>query len=288
MNIATILKLAPMFLLAACATYNLEELQETSPQGSAFDQALAKEYRDFATFEADRMYDWIDQDHFARKGLRAARGELVEPEQVANWDVPADRVAELDDGRARLMAAFDKGGREAAPQRAAVAQARFDCWVEQWEEGWQFDHIAACRDEFLAALADVEAAVAPKPVVEAPKSAPVVAAPAPARTYLVFFDWDRADITPEAMEILRNAASAAVQVDAVRIDATGHADRSGSTGYNQRLSQRRADAVRQALISLGIPQSEIGVFAKGETDPLVPTPDGVREPQNRRVQIVLN
>jgi OOP family OmpA-OmpF porin len=287
LNIAKILKIAPMLLLAACATYNLEELKETTPQGSAFDQALAKEYLDFATFEADEMYDWIDQDHFARKGLRAAHGELVEPERVENWYVPADRVAELNDGRARLMAAFDKGGREAAPQRAAVAQARFDCWVEQWEEGWQFDHIEACRDQFLAALADVEAAIAPKPVAVAPPPAPAPA-PAPASTYLVFFDWDRANITPEAQAILRNAADAAKKLGTVRINATGHADRSGTATYNMGLSQRRADAVRAALVGLGIPQSEIAVFAKGETDPLVPTPDGVREPQNRRVEIVLN
>ncbi|MEK9661465.1 MAG: OmpA family protein, partial [Alphaproteobacteria bacterium] len=228
--------------------------------GSAFDQALAKEYLDFATFEADEMYDWIDQDHFARKGLRAAHGELVEPERVENWYVPADRVAELNDGRARLMAAFDKGGREAAPQRAAVAQALFVCWVELWEEGWQFDHIEACRDQFLAALADVEAAIAPKPVAVAPPPAPAPA-PAPASTYLVFFDWDRANITPEAQAILRNAADAAKKLGTVRINATGHADRSGTATYNMGLSQRRADAVRAALVGLGIPQSEIAVSA---------------------------
>ena len=72
-----------------------------------------------------------------------------------------------------------------------------------------------------------------------------------------------------------------------RIVLTGHADRSGSTKYNEGLSMRRANNAMTDLIDLGIPGSSIAVFSKGETEPLVPTDDGVREPQNRRVEIVL-
>ncbi|HEY0419115.1 MAG TPA: OmpA family protein [Acetobacteraceae bacterium] len=113
------------------------------------------------------------------------------------------------------------------------------------------------------------------------------AAPAPARTYLVFFDWDRADLTARAREIIAEAASNAGRVQATRIEVAGHADRSGTPAYNQRLSQRRADAVAAELVARGISRSEIGVSAYGESRPLVPTADGVREPQNRRVEIVL-
>jgi OmpA-OmpF porin, OOP family len=113
------------------------------------------------------------------------------------------------------------------------------------------------------------------------------AAPAPARTYLVFFDWDRADLTARAREIIAEAASNAGRVQATRIEVAGHADRSGSPAYNQRLSQRRADAVAAELVARGISRSEISVSAYGESRPLVPTADGVREPQNRRVEIVL-
>ena len=67
----------------------------------------------------------------------------------------------------------------------------------------------------------------------------------------------------------------------------GHADRSGSPAYNQRLSQRRADNVAAELVRQGVSRNEIVVSAYGETRPLVPTADGVREPQNRRVEIVL-
>jgi len=124
----------------------------------------------------------------------------------------------------------------------------------------------------------------PPPPVIAPAPA---AAPAPARTYLVFFDWNRADLTDRARQIIGDAAQASRAVQTTRIEVGGHADRSGSPQYNQRLSMRRAEAVAQELVRQGVPQSAINVQAFGESRPLVPTADGVREPQNRRVEIVL-
>lgn len=126
-------------------------------------------------------------------------------------------------------------------------------------------------------------AAAPEP---APPPAPVVQAPA-VRNFIVFFDFDKSDLTPEALSIVASAADTAKQAAPIRIELTGHADRSGPRSYNQGLSQRRADTVSAELMRLGIPQAEISVSARGEDDPLVPTPDGVREPQNRRVEIIL-
>ena len=125
----------------------------------------------------------------------------------------------------------------------------------------------------------------PPPPVTRPAPPP---APAPvARSYLVFFDFDRSNLTPEARQIVQTAAQNARTASGVtRINVTGHADRSGPASYNLGLSRRRAEAVRAELIRNGIAPNEIAMFAKGETDPLVPTPDGVREPQNRRVEIV--
>ena len=120
----------------------------------------------------------------------------------------------------------------------------------------------------------------------APAEAPP-AAPAPARTYLVFFDWDRADLTTRAREIIAEAAQNSTRVQTTRIEVAGHADRSGTPQYNQRLSQRRADAVAAELVRQGVSRAAISITAFGETRPLVPTADGVREPQNRRVEIVL-
>ena len=124
---------------------------------------------------------------------------------------------------------------------------------------------------------------APAPV------APVAPAPIaqPARTYLVFFDWDRADLTDRARQIVAEAAQASTRVQYTRIEVQGNADRSGTPAYNQRLSLRRAQTVAAELVKDGVPRTVIDIQAFGDTRPLVPTAPGVREPQNRRVAIIL-
>jgi outer membrane protein OmpA-like peptidoglycan-associated protein len=128
--------------------------------------------------------------------------------------------------------------------------------------------------------------VTPPPPVVAPQ-APVAQAPEIARTYLVFFDFDRADLTDRARQIIAEAATNSQRAGTTRIEVSGHADRAGSPQYNQRLSERRAAAVASELERRGVPRSAMAIQAFGESRPLVPTADGVREPQNRRVEIVL-
>jgi outer membrane protein OmpA-like peptidoglycan-associated protein len=121
-------------------------------------------------------------------------------------------------------------------------------------------------------------------------AAPVAAAavaPAPARTFLVFFDWNRADLTARARQIISEAAQARSRQQVTRIEVNGHTDTSGSARYNQGLSERRAAAVAAELVRLGVPRGEIVTRGFGQSQLLVPTPDNVREPQNRRVEIVL-
>ncbi len=121
-----------------------------------------------------------------------------------------------------------------------------------------------------------------------PAPAPVATpAPAPARTYLVFFDWDKADLTDRARQIIADAAQASTHVQTTQIEVDGNADLSGTPQYNQGLSLRRANAVGAELVHDGVPQHLIFIQAFGDTRPLVPTARGVREPQNRRVEIIL-
>ena len=123
----------------------------------------------------------------------------------------------------------------------------------------------------------------------APPPAPVAPTPVvtPSRTYLVFFDWDRADLTDRARQIVAEAAQNSTRVQSTRIEVQGNADRSGTPQYNQGLSLRRAQTVAAELVRDGVPQGEIQVEAFGDTRPLIPTAAGVREPQNRRVAIIL-
>ena len=129
--------------------------------------------------------------------------------------------------------------------------------------------------------------MAPVVVAPPPPAPPAAVAPAPLKNYIVFFDFDQASITAQAQAILEQAAATAKKGHVVHIQLTGHTDLTGSGEYNQKLSVRRAEAVKAALVKLGLDASEINVQGKGKSDPLVPTKDGVRQPQNRRVEILL-
>ena len=129
----------------------------------------------------------------------------------------------------------------------------------------------------------------PAPPPPPPAQPPMAQPPAPpeARTYLVFFDWDRADLSARARQIVAEAAAASQKVQTTTIEVNGYTDLSGTAAYNQRLSVRRAQSVEAELVRDGVSRSEISIHGYGESNPLVPTAKGVREPQNRRVEIIL-
>jgi outer membrane protein OmpA-like peptidoglycan-associated protein len=126
------------------------------------------------------------------------------------------------------------------------------------------------------------AQAAPPPPPPAPPPPPP---PPPEHNFTVFFDWDRANITPEGQQIVE-AAAATYKQQPVPIQVIGHTDTSGSAAYNQTLSVRRAQNVAGALSQVGVPQNAMTVTGVGQNDLKVPTPDGVREPQNRRTEII--
>ena len=122
----------------------------------------------------------------------------------------------------------------------------------------------------------------------APTAAPAeVPVQTPARSYLVFFDWDKATLTDRARQIIKQAADNSTHVQYTRIEVNGYTDTSGTPQYNQGLSLRRAKAVQAELIKDGVPGNAITIQGFGETHLLVPTGPGVREPQNRRVEIII-
>ncbi len=119
-----------------------------------------------------------------------------------------------------------------------------------------------------------------------PPPPPPVAPAAP--SFMVFFDWDRSNLSQQALATIGQAAQVFKTKGNARITATGHTDTSGPEAYNMALSLRRANAVKDALVRNGVPAQAITVIGRGEQGLLVPTADGVREPQNRRVEIVIN
>jgi OOP family OmpA-OmpF porin len=124
------------------------------------------------------------------------------------------------------------------------------------------------------------------PPAPPPPLPPAPPPPPPQKVFLVFFDWDKYNITPEGEKIIELAAQQYKAGGSVKLQVTGYTDTTGSYAYNQRLSERRANAVAGRLAALGVARSDMAVSGRSFNDLRVPTPLGVREPQNRRVEIL--
>lgn len=253
-------------------------------EGIDFDNVL---YAGYVKLSRDRRsgFDLTDAELFNHKARTAARRSAIQPDSIDDRVLQQKDSAELYQSLGRLYRVFDKGGRSRAATETANAQVSFDCWIEAAEAGRTAD-VERCKSATNDALAAAEAKFAPAPVPQQAQ-APRPALAAEPTNYLVFFDFDKSDIKAEARTILQTAANAFKSGNRTRITATGHADRAGPDAYNQRLSERRAAAVKAELVKLGVPADVITTLGKGEASPLVPTADGVREPQNRRVEIVM-
>src|SRR5262249_1583168 len=114
-----------------------------------------------------------------------------------------------------------------------------------------------------------------------------MAAVMPPKTYIVYFDFDKYNIRPDAQAVLNDVVADYKSTGAPAISVTGHTDRAGPAKYNEKLSERRADSVREALGSAGVDPRKITTAGRGESEPAVPTADGVREQKNRRVEIIV-
>lgn len=304
--------------LAGCGGSAFDDLNDTTPQGSAFQTALYKNYsylaRSFgqvgrasgSSFDSGSSMSLDDVDEsvadlaesYAQKAVDAANGQDVEPE-----DAPDDNT-DAQNMRVRLLTALDQG-RDKAPADAARAQADYDCWILDASVDSQVNASHRCRQSLDASLARLEqdvggmstAQAAPEqPVETAPEAAPE-AAPAPAPEaapapsaggdYSVYFDFDSWTLTAEDLTTITNAIDAARKGGQSHIKIVGHTDTSGTADYNQRLSVRRARVVKEVMVQMGARPDSIETSGVGETDLAVDTGDNVREAKNRRSVISL-
>ena len=313
---------AASLFLAGCVNYTaLDNLADAHPTGTAFNQALFKNYAflarsfgdvgpaSYTTFDQDGSLSLSDSDRavaaiansFAAKAIVLSHGEVVDP--MPGRDTKSHTL------RDRLVRALTVG-RDSFPRDAARAQADYDCWVLNGTVPSQERAAVQCQHSLDVTLVRLEnevgantaapAADAAAPAPEAaqapaPNKSPAPppqssAAPAPSAqqaAYTVYFDFNSWTLTAEDLRVIQKTIDAARDGGQPLITVVGHTDTSGRAEYNMRLSVRRAAVVRDVLVDLGARREAIETKGVGKTDLAVPTPDGVREPKNRRSVITL-
>jgi OOP family OmpA-OmpF porin len=292
----------------------LDNLQDTPPPGTPFQQALYQDYaflaRSFGDvglsgympFDLEGSTSLSNTNNdvaglantFAQKAQTLARGLVVDPEP--------GRDNYSHNLRDRLVRALVTG-RDSFPRDAARAQADYDCWMLNALVTSQASAATACHRSLGVTLPRLEAEVhstpaAPDQTAPAGQTTPATQPPPPPQasapssavqqaTYTVHFGFDSWALSGEAMSVLQRAIADARTGGQPKIIVVGHTDTVGSADYNMRLSLKRAEVVRDALVDMGARRDAIQISGVGKTDLAVQTGDHVREPQNRRSVITL-
>lgn len=271
------------------------------PNGIAFMNGLHEGYVALSD-EREWATDLLDAEHFNHKARRAARRSSTMPDVIMDRDLREEDIPDLAAALVQLRKVYDQGARFLAPKEAATAQVSFDCWIEATEganpviglrthSSWRQDDIDRCKAAFNQAMGVLNSVSYfrltgnnMRPAAPAMAAAAVMPAP---EAFIVYFAFDSSVLNAAANRIIDDAVAVANSGGIVDLSVTGHADRSGAEDYNLNLSLRRAATVREALIARGVKASGISVAGRGEAEPAIPTADGVREPGNRRVEIIL-
>jgi OOP family OmpA-OmpF porin len=263
-------------LLSACTTHYIDDqlnpIQQDPGTGSAYAKALHREYIGLArTFQQHQFRS--EALFWGNKSARAGTGQEVAWENVDTQGLPPDMLAQAKTNENRLKAVIAGGAKTSDPDDLAVAQVSFDCMIRDWCPPIYKDILEGCKQRFEAAMAKLEK----KPAV----------AEAPAKDFWIYFDFNKYNIRADAARVLDAVAGAIKQLGSTKVMLIGHTDTVGSAAYNQTLSEKRAASAKTYLVQHGISAGEMTTVGKGKTDLRVPTPDNVREQENRNVHIEL-
>lgn len=245
-------------------TFSAEPYLGTSIEGSDFNSSLAREYQALAARSATKDVNWLDATAYIAKSKAAASGG------VAPWS-PADLGVSAD-GYEDMVATVE-ANKSVRPAECAKAQAYWDQYLESLFEGANAcisaEDAKAMFDEALAACRG-----------------------ATMGDYIVYFGFDRSNIDNAAHEVIHDVIGALQTYSSPLVSLVGHTDTVGSVEYNQRLSEKRANAVEGSIVAHGRARSvnvgNISKSGRSELEPAVDTGDNVREPRNRRVTIAIS
>jgi len=267
--------------------FQVDELNKAQAKGAPFTQALTQQYKDRANYSQNVTYNYDEAYRNADKGLTAADGTPVAPYSLTDFNVPESQKQEVIKARIDLDKALNSGARDRAPKEAALAQAKFDCWVEDAEKTWMPELYKTCRKEFYNAFQQMMA-MQGEPVdlsgVDLNASTTVNAE---ANRFMIFFGAGGSKLSPTVAPTLDQIAQIILQRQPPSIRINGFSDRTGGKKSRRTISQRRAIAVAEALIVRGVPQKVIHTHGLGDAQPLVKT-KSKNVPANRRAEIWLD
>ncbi len=279
---------ATLAIAALTGCTNLSQLAKQAPAGDDYYALLSNEYLAYSAAEAEQ-YDWYDSEYFAKKGLRAASGINVQPENIADWDIPSKDHDKIASERRRLVALVNGPAREDFPSKVAHTQVLFDCWLEQVDEQFLIDKESVCESQFEREIADIESQILlAKPAIPSNGDDTNANLKAVESSHSIFFGFDLAKLSMRGEAVINEVADLVKKMSDYSIDIEGYTDTAGPSDYNLNLSQARADNVANTLIESGVNQSLINAKGYGESNLLVTTADDVSEQKNRRVEIKVN
>lgn len=271
--LSRIIMLGAFLGLSGCSglggTFIAEPFINSSISGSDFNSELARTYQNLAKYSVDTEGNWYDSGLYSLKGRAAMNGETVLPWEPSEFGLTD---AKYTSARNRLLAGLDQH-KNTRPAECAMAQGAYDQWLDEAAEGVHCGPTPEeAQENFENWLAKCIGGAAP------------MASPKGAERFIIYFGFDRSDLTSEARQVVSNILSA-VGNSGRSVNLAGHADRAGSDSYNDGLANRRVGTVTNALSGRGIPGGNITGQGFGENQNAVQTADGVPEQLNRRVEV---
>jgi OOP family OmpA-OmpF porin len=277
----------------------VKEMDVKNPK--TFQQHLLYNYKNNASFEAEKMHDWNSAKLYSEKALRAFDGENIYPEKINYWKLSTEIAKDIQTGYNNLLSIYDEAIIK-NPKNLAKAISSLDCWAEQEEEKWQTWDIDKCKNDFHAAMHDIynllaeedekeEVAKVSEQEVEKTETPQVVIVTENEKKevmQIIYFDFDNSKLS----EVSKNTLFDFLDKNKKKLSRYiifGHTDTKGHDKYNMDLSIKRAGSVKQALLDQGIASDDISILGKGENELAIDTPDNTKHPANRRAEVkILN
>ena len=290
--------LVSIYLMGCSAAYEeVKKINTDNPK--TFKEYILHNYQEKASFEAEEMHDWNSAKLYSEKALRALNGEYIYPEKIVNWKIPKNKIKEIKIAYDNLISIYDEAIIH-DPANLAKAISSLDCWAEQEEEEWQTWDIERCKNDYLMSMHDIYNNLSKEKKEqnkEGKKSqkkeiknqiAIVTQNEKKELMQIIYFDFDDFSLSEISLITLKNFLDKNKK-DLSRFIIVGHTDTKGSDEYNIALSLKRAEIVKEILISTGISEKNVSVLGKGEDNLAVNTPDNTKHPANRRAEVkILN